>query len=212
MIFGLIGFINSGKDTVASHLIREYNCKQESFASSLKDACANIFDWPRALLEGDTDESRKWRENTDSWWAEKLDIPNFNPRLALQLIGTDCLRIHFNSDIWFLSLQNRIRKDTNRNIIISDVRFPNEVKFMKENNGVLIRINRGNPPVWYETALLANKGNSLAVDIMSNTYASVHHSEWASIGIKADFEIDNNGTIKELIASADNIFNQLLNR
>ena len=134
MIIGLLGFIGSGKGTVANILQQEYNFKPDSFASSLKDACAAIFDWPRDLLEGDTVESRAWREVTDDWWAQKLGIPDFTPRLALQLIGTDSLRNYFHQDIWFLTLQNRLRKNPDANVVISDVRFPNEVKMVKEIN------------------------------------------------------------------------------
>jgi hypothetical protein len=110
-IIGLVGFIGSGKGTVARHLVDNYGFRQESFAKSLKDACSNIFDWPRDLLEGDTPESRQWRELPDLWWSEKLGIKDFTPRLALQLIGTNALRDHFSQDLWFLSLENRIRKN-----------------------------------------------------------------------------------------------------
>ena len=56
MIIGLVGFIGSGKDTVASRFI-SYGCVKDSFAAPLKDACAAIFGWPRELLEGDTVDS-----------------------------------------------------------------------------------------------------------------------------------------------------------
>ena len=197
MIVGLVGFINSGKGTVANLLSTDYNFTQDSFAASLKDACAAIFDWPRHLLEGDTKESREWREVPDAWWSEKLGIENFSPRLALQLIGTDALRDNFNQDLWFLTLSNRVRK-TNGNVVVSDVRFPNEIKFIRDNGGVIIRINRGNLPVWYETALLANNGNSIAKEVMTKTYSSAHFSEWAWIGAKADFEINNDSTVYNL--------------
>jgi len=102
MIIGLVGFIGSGKDTVASRFI-SYGCIKDSFAAPLKDACAAIFGWPRALLEGDTVESREFRETPDMFWARKLGIDNFTPRLALQLVGTDVLRNHFHQDIWLSS-------------------------------------------------------------------------------------------------------------
>lgn len=197
MIVGLVGFINSGKGTVASLLSSDYNFTQDSFAASLKDACASIFDWPRHMLEGDTKESREWRELPDAWWSEKLGIENFSPRLALQLIGTDALRNNFNQDLWFLTLSNRVRKAAG-NVVVSDVRFPNEIKFIRDNGGVIIRINRGNLPVWYETALLANNGNSIAKEVMTKTYSSAHFSEWAWIGTKEDFEINNDSTLQNL--------------
>lgn len=210
MIVGLLGFINNGKGTVANCLVNNYGFRQDSFASSLKDACAVIFGWPRSMLEGDTKESREWREEVDEWWSEKLNIPNFSPRLALQLIGTDALRDNFHPDLWFLTLQNRVRKNPNQHVVISDVRFPNEIKFIKEQGGTLIKINRGPTPVWYETAMLANRGNSLAKEAMEKTYSNAHFSEWAWIGTEIDFELDNNGTIDDLNYRIKDIISSIL--
>jgi hypothetical protein len=210
MIVGLLGFINSGKGTVASHLVNNNNFRQDSFATSLKDACAVMFDWPRHLLEGDTKESREWREIVDPWWSEQLGIPNFSPRLALQVIGTDALRNNFHEDIWFLTLQNRIRKNPNQHVVISDVRFPNEIKFIQEQGGVLVKINRGPAPVWYETAILANRGNSLAKEAMTKTYSSAHFSEWAWVGSKVDFELNNDGTLEFLEAQVGEVLTRIL--
>lgn len=210
MIVGLLGYIGSGKGTVASLLVNDYNFRQDSFAASLKDACSMIFDWPRHLLEGDTGESREWREIVDPWWSEKLGIAEFSPRLALQLIGTDALRNNFNQDIWFLTLANRIRKNPDQDVVISDVRFPNEIKFIQEQGGVLVKINRGPEPVWYETAILANKGNSIAKNAMTKTYSDAHFSEWAWVGSKIDYEIDNNSTIESLNGQVKDILSVIL--
>ena len=210
MIIGLVGLINSGKGTVATQLVEEYNFRQDSFASSLKDACAAIFDWPRNMIEGDTTESRLWREQVDTWWSEKLGMPNFTPRLALQVVGTDALRNNFHEDIWFLTLQNRIRKNPDQHVVISDVRFPNEIKFIQENNGKLIKVNRGSLPVWYETALMANKGNSIAKEVMNKTYSQAHSSEWAWIGTTTDFEINNDGSIESLKSQVRETISKIL--
>ena len=37
-IIGIVGFIGSGKDTVADYLVNFHRFKRESFANSLKDA------------------------------------------------------------------------------------------------------------------------------------------------------------------------------
>ncbi len=209
-IIGISGFIGSGKSTVANQLTEQYGFRKDSFALSLKDACAAIFDWPRELIEGDTKESREWREEIDEWWANKLNIPTFSPRLALQLIGTDSLRNHFNEGIWFLTLENRVRKNPCQHVVISDVRFPNEFKFIQEQGGVNIRIDRGTTPVWYETALMANNGNSIAKEIMTKTYSDAHFSEWAWVGSKFDRVIQNNGSIENLAVQVNEIVTQIL--
>ena len=205
MIVGISGFINSGKSTVASHLTDVYKFRKDSFATSLKDACAALFDWPREMLEGDTRESREWREIPDAWWSNKLSIENFSPRLALQLIGTDSLRNHFNEGIWFMTLENRVRKNPEQHVVISDVRVPNEVKFIQDQGGIMIRVDRGAPPVWFETALKANKGNSLAKGVMTQTYSSAHFSEWAWVGQKYDYVLNNDSTLEDLKMQVEEI-------
>jgi len=200
MIIGLLGFIGSGKGTVANILQQKHNFKTDSFASSLKDACAMMFDWPRDLLEGDTIESRTWREVTDVWWSEKLGIPNFTPRLALQLIGTDALRNYFHNDIWFLTLQNRLRKNPDANVVISDVRFPNEIKMVKDMGGMLLQVVRGPDPVWINIARNANAGDEDALREMRECFPEVHFSEWAWVSHRTHLTavIDNNSTLSDL--------------
>ena len=66
MIVGIVGFIGAGKDTVAE-VFNKSGYKHESFADPLKDAVANVFGWPRAMLEGDSNQSRAFRESVDPW-------------------------------------------------------------------------------------------------------------------------------------------------
>ena len=136
MIIGLCGSQCSGKDTVANILISEYGFVKLTFASTLKDVVAILFSWPRDLLEGLTEESRLWRETVDDFWSEKLSIPSFTPRKALQMIGTDLFRIHFNNDIWISIVENKIgailKNNHNTNIVISDCRFTNEFSLIKQ--------------------------------------------------------------------------------
>ena len=83
-LIGICGFIGSGKDTVAKMFV-EQGCVQDSFAAPLKDMCASIFGWQREMLEGDSMDSREFRETPDLYWTRKLGIDHFTPRLALQL-------------------------------------------------------------------------------------------------------------------------------
>jgi len=189
MIIGLIGLINSGKGTVGSMLI-EQGFRHESFANSLKDATASIFNWDRAMLEGDTSASRVQRETVDEWWNERLKIPDFTPRVALQILGTDILRNHFHEDIWVLSMEARI-KDAKQNVVITDVRFPNEVRSIRELGGKIVRIKRGDDPEWF--SLAASDHESMPV-----IYPNVHASEYSWAGTTPDYLIDNKGTIEDL--------------
>ena len=198
MLIGLLGRIGSGKGTVADELVNTYGFRKDSYASTLKDITAVLFNWDRAMLEGDTPESRAGREVVDEWWSEKLGIPNFTPRLALQLIGTDVFRDNFHPDIWMLSVMARYKDD---NVVISDCRFPNEVAAIREMGGRIIQVDRGMPPVWWETAVEATSPGSYcdhAEQKMLTEYKDIHSSEWAWASQTPDELIHNDGTLEEL--------------
>jgi hypothetical protein len=167
IIIGLVGKANSGKDTFSNFLVSHYNFKKLSFASSLKDALSVIFGWDRNLLEGETDESRNWRETIDPYW-------DLTPRRTMQIIGTNIFRNHFDRNIWIKSLLNKINNlPLDSKIVISDCRFINEIQSLKEFGATIIRINR---------------------DSSSNFK---HESENDIQDIFVDFDIDNNGTIED---------------
>ena len=99
MIIGICGLISCGKGTVADILVDEHNFKKISFADKLKDAVSLMFDWPRDMLEGETPDSRYWREQEDKFWTEETGR-SVTPRLVLQEFGTDCMRNGFYDGIW----------------------------------------------------------------------------------------------------------------
>lgn len=204
MIIAICGLIGSGKGTVADILVNEYDFTKVSFADSLKDAVSGIFNWPRHLLEGNTEESRTWREQVDTWWANRLDIPHLTPRWVLQQWGTDVARKTFHDDIWVASIQNKLRH-IQTNIVIPDCRFPNEIKTVRQLEGQVWMISRGDEPEWYQVALKENTSdieNHWILcdrgDLMEQRYPRVHYSEWAWIGQNFDHIIENNGSFEEL--------------
>lgn len=211
MIIGLVGFIGAGKNTVARKLVSKYDFKQESFAHTLKDVCSVLFGWPRHLLEGDTEESRVWRERKDAWWSERLNIPDFTPRFALQNLGTNVMRNHFHQDIWALSLERRL-KGTNNNIVVSDVRFPNEIDAVRNNGGYIIFVDNGERPEWFDIATKAHKGDTKALHLMETTYSHVHLSEWAWIGTQFDATILNVGSLCQLRSEISTVMDNLMSQ
>jgi hypothetical protein len=191
MIIGLVGFIGSGKGTVGD-ILEQKGFIKDSFAKPLKDACSVIFGWPREMLEGDTEVSRKWREEPDVYWSEKFN-KEFSPRLALQLMGTEAGRNVFHTDVWVISLLNRAK---GKDVVVTDVRFQNEIDYIQKNGGIIIRVKRGEEPEWYDLAKDANEGFSSAVMGMKDK--GIHQSEWDWVGSEFDYVIENNGTISDL--------------
>jgi len=194
MIIGICGFIGSGKDTIADYLCNFEEFRRESFASTLKDACAAVFGWDRVMLEGRTKEAREWREQVDPWWSKRLDMPHLTPRWILQYWGTEVCRKGFHDDTWIASLENKLRNSRD-NVVISDCRFPNEIKAIRAQGGSIVWVTRGSLPEWYDVALETNQGT---FDHMKTAYPEVHRSEWAWVGTEFDHVIDNNGTIVDL--------------
>ena len=211
MLIGITGFIGSGKDTVAGMLV-EQGCVQDSFASPLKDLCASIFGWDRDLLVGDTVDSRDFRETPDIFWTRKLGIDNFTPRLALQLIGTEIMRDHFNSDIWISSLEYRLRKSSNDIIVISDARFQNELNLIKSMGGKVLTVVRDELPEWHDIAVKANNGSVPARHTMNTRYKSVHASEWSWVGFDFDHVIDNTGSLEDLEKQVNSFHSSLVDK
>jgi len=207
MIIGFVGFIGSGKDTAADYLVNFHGFRRDSFANTLKDACAAVFGWDRVLLEGRTKEAREWREQVDPWWAERLGMPNLTPRWILQYWGTEVCRTGFHDDIWIASLENKMRK-TGDNIVISDVRFPNEIKAIHNAGGMVVRIKRGDDPVWYKDAESMNAGPagniSWALSKSKIEKLGIHASETAWVGSPIDVIVTNDTTI-------DDLYNQIKN-
>ena len=193
MIVGLVGQIGAGKGTVADLFVDRHDFFKESFANSVKDACAAVFGWDRAMLEGDTLESRAWREQSDAWWSEKLGR-EFSPRLALQLMGTEAGRDVFHPDLWVHTVLRRCEQAPWNNYVIADVRFPNEINAIIQSGGKVIRVRRGEDPEWYSLA-----------------HAEVHYSEWAWIGSHYDIVMDNNCSLNELTTRVDKIVDMLYN-
>ena len=200
MLIAAVGLIGSGKDTVADFLEKEYYFRRESFASSLKDAAAAVMGWDREMLEGKTKEARMWRESVDEWWANRLGIPELTPRWVLQQWGTEVFRNHFHDDIWIASLENKLRKMTG-NVVISDCRFPNEVTAARKQDGIIVRVIRGEEPFWFPAAIEACQGSTEAKKFLKDN--NVHESEWAWANTDFDVVLTNNGTLAELFKEVD---------
>lgn len=176
MIIGLVGFIGAGKGTVRDILVREHGYHGFAFADALKDAVATIFTWPRGLLEGDSNASRAFRERVDPWWSHKLGY-EVTPRLILQKMGTEACRHGIADNIWIAALEKRIHGYDD--VVISDVRFPNEIDFVQSAGGIIVQVNRGNAPTKEELS-------------------KMHISETAWNYVVPDYIIDNDGSLQEL--------------
>ena len=186
-IIALCGFHGSGKDTLANILVDKFGYTKLSFAGIVKDIVAIIFDWDREMLEGSTTKSRLWRDEIDTWWTNRLNIPKLTPRWVLQHIGTNVFRDNFHKDIWIACIEKKISNLAG--IVITDARFENEINTIKNLGGIIIHVkNENSTPYWYDSVM--------------NGYdkppPNVHPSEYNWIYNKHDYTIENIGTINDL--------------
>lgn len=205
MLIGITGLIGSGKDTIANHLVECFEYERYSWATPLKDIASILFGWDRDMLEGATPEQRSQREIKDEWWSSRLN-KDWSPRYALQIMGTEVMRNALHTDIWVLAGMHRIAGK--KNVVISDTRFPNEIKAIREMGGVIWNVQRGPMPEWYDDLTewkFANQSNPLAVVpvYMSEKWPMIHASEYSWHGTNFDAVLENNGTIDELKRKID---------
>ena len=207
MIIGISGFINSGKDTVADiickaqlpGIMQQNLCTKASFADKLKDAVALMYGWDRSLLQGGTDRSREWREETCPRWG-------VTPRKALQDVGVAMRGV--DSDFWVKSLLTRFTDDSH--VVIPDVRFPNELAGIHELGGVVIRVERGEQPEWVDIITdhaIKSTDDADKVDQFLNEmgFPNIHESEWrmACDDVRFNLVVDNSGSIHETAEIVD---------
>ena len=205
MIIGICGLANSGKDSIADYLM-EYRPEftKIKMAHHLKDVVSLLFGMDRKMLEGETPEDREKREVVDEYWNDKVydDLKPFTPRKALQYFGTNLLRNQMCEDMWVACLEKNIKDKNLDNIVISDVRFPNEIDMIRKLGGVIIRVERGERPEYWKKAEELGTYARLynrKLDDFDAELKGVHSSEWQWIGYdNPDVIILNDGTLEDL--------------
>jgi len=136
IVIGLSGKKGCGKDTVADHLVAEHGFTQIALADALKESCTAIFGTPTvAELKADRglyDQrfivpiTGKQKKGDDI-----LRWTSLTTREILQQFGTECCR-NWMRDIWIAGAWTRIVRSGSDRIVISDVRFRNEVLFLQQ--------------------------------------------------------------------------------
>ncbi len=138
------------------------------------------------------------RENfgldSDQVWGDKKEIPDerfpknpdkctyWSPREIMQEIGSFYRKINY--DFWVKELDKEIKKFAGRidNFIITDVRHINECEYIKNKNGILIRVVRKSADEIHGM----NHESETALDDFNNF----------------DIEINNDGTLEDLRKAA----------
>lgn len=135
MIIGLNGRLQSGKDTTYS-IIRELHPHAEriSFAAKLKQSAAAVLNMDVNTME--------WLKNREDLFYTIDGSHAFNMRQFLQRYGTEGHRDIFGQDFWVdMALPLNLDHE-NRLIVVTDMRFPNEIQRVKDLDGICVKIER----------------------------------------------------------------------
>ena len=174
MLIGVLGLKRSGKDTTADYIVKNYQFQKLTFAEPLKEACRILFNFDEEQLYGST------KEDIDSRWG-------VSPRTVYQYIGTEIFRNNIQNimpdiknNFWVKLTIDNYNKNKNKNTIISDVRFKNEIDAIRGEGGIIIKIIRP-----------------------ENTNKDEHESEKNIMNLKGNYEIINDGTLEDLYRKID---------
>ena len=185
-IIGIAGRAGAGKDTAADVLVAEFGYKKVSLADPMKKFLANLFDWSYTQLWGPSEERNK--PDTRYLQAVVDRVPVYlSPRKALQTLGTEWGRTLYD-DIWVQYAMRQALEDPDAKVVISDVRFPNELAAIAAAGGQTWNIVRPEEDVG-------------AVVHSPDANWRAHASESALAGHPFDAELYNGGTLQEFRVS-----------
>ena len=204
MIFGIVGKARSGKDTFADFLSKalyERTHKtfiQMAYAKTLKDRIQADFDLSWEQLWGDEKEIPDKRYGKPKAEFEKHMLNSkreepinwfWTPREIMQAYGQFFRTIDY--DFWVKELFRVMEDKEFENVIITDIRHPNEADPVKERKGYIINIQSER-------------------EITNTVHNQQHISETAMDGYKkVDFIVANNGTLQDLRKAAGDVVDQV---
>lgn len=213
-IIGIAGIKHSGKSEVAAKIIEmykdDYYIVKLHFALPIKKILAYFV---KEVTDCSEEQSLEYFNDPKLKEKEILEI-GATPRLLMTTFGTDFIR-QLNSNLWINATNNSIKKlkeiekTLNKEviIIIDDIRFENELNFIRQINAKVIFIAREYSTiypsffdklkiqykVWRKKIHISEKGlyhlkdkNDIIILNDSNLYAL-----WEKIKYLCDFE--NNG-------------------
>jgi len=155
MLIGIAGKADVGKDTLGEFLKEHYFFYQYAFADPIKKAASIMFDIP---LVDFYDKQKK--EEINPYWG-------FSPRYIAQILGTDFGRNTFRRDIWLKRAEAEMQKVSSlqNGMVITDVRFPNEVDWIHERGGIIIKLAAD-----WSTKVLEHESESYELELTENDF------------------------------------------
>ena len=174
MIVGLSGYAQTGKDTVANYLIERYGFTRVAFADPIREAIYRLN--PKIAIADMRDVPLATAVDGLGWESVKVD--SSDARELLQRMGTEVGRHMFGENFWVDQAMQKISQY--ENVVITDVRYPNELEAILKASGEAWRIVKD------DVSAVNRHGSETALD----------HYQF-------EYIIFNNGTKKDLYESVD---------
>jgi hypothetical protein len=178
MIIGLGHQAQVGKDTAAAILVEKYGFERLAFADTLKEMALAIN--PVVFVHKATGPAEEpgtiTLERLDEFVAAGWETAKLMPevRRFLQNLGV-AARDHLGEDVWVTPIIEKIANvASNRDFVISDVRFPNEFDRLAEWGAWMVKLTRPG----------AGAGNHISETALAD-------ADWNLI-------IENDGTLDDL--------------
>lgn len=207
-LIGLGGKLRAGKDAVADYLVENKNYVKMGMSDALNEALLrlNPIIWaetdniplPKELAGGGawgtkSITERRYQDIHDAiGYVEAKKIPEV--RRLLQVLGTEVGREMIDQDVWVKMAEKTIRAHwaEGKNVVITAMRFPNELEMLERLGGTSVWVNRPVDPSEAVTEGIA-----------------AHASENSVSQHDFDLIIFNTGTLEELYGWTDVILQGL---
>ena len=140
MLIGMTGGLRVGKDTAFKLIQEEHpSVKRIAFADKMKESAAAILDISVAELNHLKSHPKVKLSLYDPLSTVSVSL---SMRQFLQRYGTEAHRDIFGNNFWVdMSLPRDFSHD-NDIVIVTDVRFEEEIKRIRELDGYIIKISR----------------------------------------------------------------------
>lgn len=153
-LVGIGGFAQTGKDTVADHLVAEHGWQKEYMSRALETALLKLNPWVN-IVPGNWKQGA-WPKGPLAYetWIRYASLHHLvgyevsknclDVRDYLQKLGTEIGRNMFHSDVWVRWAFRQVDEamEAGRSVAITGIRFPNELEWVAERGGHLVWIDR----------------------------------------------------------------------
>lgn len=153
-LIGFAGRAGSGKTTFAKFFEQRHGFTRTFYAAPLKRVVKDLF-----MLEDIQLTDFDAKERIDPRWG-------ISPRTMMQLFGTEFVRRMIDNDFWLKRMAYFLKSlPEGTDVVIDDVRFPNEANQIRLLGGVVVHIYREDSPL---QSKYSEHESELGLDIMPN--------------------------------------------